>query len=77
MHDLFQYSKGSEVVDWHQLGGMVQFVTNPLFEEDTTLAYNLLFQIDVDHSLEPGPKMSIDCRIWDPSSASRFQTGLA
>lgn len=52
-------------------------IYNPLFETNATWSYdNPLFELDVDHSLDSSSEMSIDCSVWDPSTASGFQTGL-
>lgn len=60
-----------------QFGGVVQFVNNPLFEADATMAYdNPLFQIDVDHTLDPSPELSSDRDVWSPVSVLGCQMQL-
>lgn len=54
-----------------------EMIYNLLFETNATWSYdNPLFELDVDHALDSRSDMSIDCSVWDPCSASGFQTRL-
>lgn len=52
-------------------------IDNPLIELEAAWSYdNPLFEFDNDHPLDSSPELSIDSGVWDPSSASGFQSRL-